>query len=141
MKTFLKFISLNYFFSCTLLCFILLTGFLFPQAGTLDNSFGNDGIVTTAIGSSLSRIKDIAIQSDGKIVAAGRSDNGALSDCALARYNSDGSLDNTFGSGGITTFGEAIINAIVILPDGKIVAAGYTGDYLDKLLVLIRFNS
>jgi uncharacterized delta-60 repeat protein len=74
--------------------------------GTLDASFDLDGKVTTAIGSLDDEISSIAIQNDGKIVAAGLSFN-ALSfnfDFALARYNLNGSLDPSFGVGGTTAF-------------------------------------
>ena len=64
--------------------------------GTLDNTFSTDGKVTTAIGSSSDYIFGIGIQSDGRIVVAGYSNNGSNFDIAVARYNSDGTLDNTF---------------------------------------------
>ncbi len=64
--------------------------------GSLDNSFGTGGKVTTAIDSK-SEGHSVALQSDGKILLAGH-DNWYTN---LARYNSDGSLDATFGSGGI----------------------------------------
>ena len=60
--------------------------------GSLDTSFDTDGKVTTAIGSSDDVAFSVAIQSDGKIVAAGYSNNGSNNDFALARYNTDGSL-------------------------------------------------
>ena len=66
--------------------------------GSLDTTFGSGGIVTTPIGSS-AQINDIVLQSNSQIVAVGFSDN----KIALARYNTNGSLDNTFGSGGIVT--------------------------------------
>lgn len=72
--------------------------------GTLDNTFDGDGKLTTAIGTSNSLAYAIAIQSDGKIVVAGSASNGANDDFAVARYNTDGSLDNTFdGDGKLTT--------------------------------------
>ena len=60
--------------------------------GTLDQSFGNHGIVTTDIGGDDVAVA-LAIQADGKIVAAGT----AGEHIALARYMPDGSLDPTFG--------------------------------------------
>jgi uncharacterized delta-60 repeat protein len=101
--------------------------------GSLDTSFGVGGIVTTTFPEG-SYAFDVALQPDGKIVAAGtvfvnfipgeQSDT----DFALARYNSDGSLDTTFGNGGTVTtdfFGnEDDAFSVLIQTDGKIVAVG-----------------
>jgi uncharacterized delta-60 repeat protein len=94
--------------------------------GTLDTDFGTGGQVTTNFGSS-SEIRSIALQSDGKIVAAGFS----ADNFAIARYNSNGTLDNTFsGDGKLTTdMGSSDeIHSIAIQSDGKIVAAGFSGN-------------
>ena len=92
--------------------------------GSLDNTFHSDGIVTTSIGTSSSQANGIAIQTDGKIVAAG----GNGPSFALTRYNTNGSLDNTFHSDGIVTTSIGTsgsrANGIAIQADGKIVAAG-----------------
>src|SRR6266545_4634450 len=74
--------------------------------GMLDTSFGTGGKVTTAIGpgSRRDRAHDVAVLNDGKIVVAGFADMGpdaGQRNFMLARYNPDGSLDGTFGSGGI----------------------------------------
>jgi uncharacterized delta-60 repeat protein len=105
--------------------------------GSLDTSFGNGGIVTTFFPEG-SYAFDVALQSDGKIVAAGTVfvafDPGEMSDTdfALARYNSDGTPDTTFGSGGqvMTDFVgmEDDAFSILIQPDGKIVAVGSAND-------------
>jgi uncharacterized delta-60 repeat protein len=91
--------------------------------GKLDTSFGSGGIVKTDVtGSAVPR--DIALQSDGKIIVVGGSD-----DFVVVRYTTNGSLDTSFGSGGVayTDFGGSDIgNAVVIQPDGKIVVAGNT---------------
>src|SRR5262245_1531589 len=73
--------------------------------GSLDSSFGTggadgDGRVTTDFGFGGDGIFRVRIQSDGKIVAGGFASNGTNRDFALARYNPDGSLDQTFGGGG-----------------------------------------
>ena len=70
--------------------------------GSLDTSFDSDGKVTTAIGSGNDFACSVAIQSDGKIVAAGQY-NGSNDDFALVRYNTDGSLDTNFDSDGKVT--------------------------------------
>jgi len=99
--------------------------------GDLDPTFGAGGKVTTAVGVE-DRASASVLQADGKIVVGGRSRPGAGSyDFALARYNPDGSLDATFGSGGrvLTSLNRANapddeIHALSIQPDGKIVAVG-----------------
>ena len=109
--------------------------------GTLDTNFGTGGKVITAIGSSTDAAYSVAIQSDGKIVAAGFSDNGSNADFALVRYNTDGTLDTTFDSDGkvITAIGSGTDEArsVAIQSDGKIVAAGHSenGNYYDFALV------
>jgi uncharacterized delta-60 repeat protein len=99
--------------------------------GSLDTSFGTGGKVTTAIGSGYDNINTIAIQGDGKIVAAGYSDNinGIYTDFALVRYNTNGSLDTSFGTGGKVTNeidpgdgSEAF--SIVVQNDQKLVLTG-----------------
>jgi uncharacterized delta-60 repeat protein len=98
--------------------------------GDLDSTFGSGGKVTTDFAGNRDQAFAVALQTDGKIVAAGSAIvSGGQTDFALARYNSDGSLDSTFGSGGkvTTDFGgndQAV--AVAIQPDGKIVAAGAT---------------
>ncbi len=61
--------------------------------GSLDSSFGGDGIVTTDFGTSSDVARAIAIQADGRIVVAGFSGNNTV---AIARYNANGTLDTTF---------------------------------------------
>ncbi|MFH1117022.1 MAG: VCBS domain-containing protein, partial [Pseudomonadota bacterium] len=118
--------------------------------GTYDTSFGTNGIVITAVSSSDDCARSVAIQSDGKIVVAGLALNGSTSDFALVRYNSDGSLDDTFdgdsdtGNGIVTTdiggsndYGYSV----GIQSDNKIVVAGYTvsGSYAE--VALVRYDS
>lgn len=97
--------------------------------GSLDLSFDSDGKVIADIGFLAHTAKSLAVQSDGKIVVAGSRFNGLNNDFAIFRYNPDGSPDNSFGGNGkvITAFGGTTNDqafAIVIQPDGKIVAAG-----------------
>ena len=104
---------------------------LAPQAadGNLDPTFGNGGKVTTDFSGRADFADGIAIQSDGKILlAGGRDAPGSARSFALARYNPDGSLDTSYGSGGkVTTdfFGSGSVpDALVIQADDKSVAAG-----------------
>ena len=99
----------------------------FRVNGTLNITFGGDGTVTTTIGGDGAVANAVAIQADGKIVAAGQS-FGSNPEFALARYNGDGTLDTTFGTDGkvttdFTGVGD-VANAVAIQADGKIVAAG-----------------
>ncbi len=93
--------------------------------GSLDTSFDDDGKVITSFGNSGARANAVAIQSNGKIVAAGlKGDNFKF---ALVRYNTNGSLDTTFNGTGIviTSMGNrSAAYAVAIQSDGKIVAAG-----------------
>jgi uncharacterized delta-60 repeat protein len=102
--------------------------------GSLDTTFGGDGKVTTDFAGSGSRDEAhaVAIQGDGKIVAAGLAVVSGIFDFALARYNTDGSLDTIFsGDGKVTTdfAGDFdVANGVVIQANGRIVAAGFAGD-------------
>jgi uncharacterized delta-60 repeat protein len=94
--------------------------------GSLDASFDGDGKVITDFGASGAGANSVAIQSNGKIVVAGSTfPNTGF---ALARYNTDGSLDASFDGDGkvVTPVGDRNISAsaVAIQPDGKIVAAG-----------------
>ena len=109
----------------------------------IDMSFGNGGIVATSFGLGIPGYASaVVIQADGKIVTAGR----AGVKCALARHNSDGSLDSSFGVGGkviTVVFGcgdQAF--AILLQPDGKIVVGGISGRGCENWeFVLARYNS
>jgi uncharacterized delta-60 repeat protein len=100
--------------------------------GSLDETFGTGGIVTTPIGTSTDRANSVVLQSDGKIVVAGYAritTTSTTDDIAVARYNTNGSLDETFGTGGFVTtpIGTSTdrANSVVLQSDGKIVVAGY----------------
>jgi uncharacterized delta-60 repeat protein len=112
--------------------------------GSLDTSFGGMGKVTTDFGSD-DFASSVAIQADGKIVATGSSGGLSNNDFALVRYNSDGSLDASFGgTGKITTdFGsraEDQARSVTIQADGKIVAAGYSGHTATHDFALVRYG-
>ena len=117
--------------------------------GSFDNLFGSGGKVVTSIGLSASEIFAVAIQSDGKIIAAGYStqDFDLSADFTLARYNADGTLDNSFGIGGIVVtdlnISEDQIYSIAIQPDGKILAAGPSRDFSNNITSfgVVRYNS
>src|SRR5438093_664022 len=143
------------------LTYLVLAGMLlglavFPALaapGSLDTSFGSGGIVKTVFGTVNDEAQAIAVQADGKIVAAGYSTVSRRHTVfALARYNTDGSLDTGFDSDGkVTTFihpgPECNVdvdqaNGVAIQSDGKILAAGFAkhctvaGDF-----ALVRYNA
>jgi uncharacterized delta-60 repeat protein len=145
--------------------------------GSLDTSFDTDGKVTTDIDLGYGYVgyeygyaegESVTVQSDGKILVAGYTythiytgsdDDTDISDFALARYNSDGSLDTSFDTDGkvTTDFGSGSDwgNSVTVQSDGKILVAGGSGDYIfytidgsrDKVgytdddFALVRYNS
>lgn len=102
----------------------------FQTNGTIDTSFGTNGLVTSQFPSSnYSVVYSIALQSDGKIILGGYTTVVTTQYYALARYNSNGIIDTTFGSNGfVNTFFSAPSGnsgkSINIQTDGKIVLAG-----------------
>lgn len=98
--------------------------------GTLDSTFGTGGIAYSLLGPSFDRAYGLALQTDGKIVLAGKATEGGEEKFLIARYTSAGVLDADFGTNGVTTLalntGDDGAEGVVIQPDGKIVAVGYT---------------
>ena len=111
--------------------------------GRLDLSFDGDGIRTDDIGTSNERARAVALQSDGKIVVAGYTDDPGNEDWFVARYDTDGSLDPSFGGGIVTTAISGLQDrpaALAIQPDGKIVVSGYGVAGGDDVAV-VRYNT
>src|SRR5689334_9632874 len=123
-------------------CWLLgSTGHSFAQPGTLDATFSSGGKTKTLVGQQ-ALANGVAIQSDGKIVAAGSyTPKGATQRNFLAvRYNSDGTLDNTFhttGAVGVDFGGNEWCSAVAIQQDGKIVLVGSS----NQSWVVARLNS
>jgi len=99
----------------------------YDRDGCLDPSFGSAGTVATAIG-AISGIGAMALQSDGKLVAVGRSQPRpglAPPYATVVRYNENGTVDTSFGTAGVLIAGESSdANAVAIQADGKIIVAG-----------------
>ncbi len=133
---------------------IVFTSFISSQAaqaagGDLDPTFGTGGKVTTDLSRSTDLANAVAVQSDGKLVVVGqtyKNNDYSDEDFVVTRYNTDGTLDNTFGSRGRvrTDFPglAAVPSSVVIQPDGKIVVAGgafplftFLGDFK-----VVRYN-
>lgn len=111
--------------------------------GSLDSTFDSDGKVTTLFGPGGDGVGEIALQSDGKIVAAGYANNGNDYVFAVARYNSVGGLDSSFGTGGTQTtligISDDGANTVAIQSDGKIIAAGYSDASNSYQFALARY--
>jgi uncharacterized delta-60 repeat protein len=106
--------------------------------GSLDTTFGNNGEVITYPVTGPDQIVSVVVQPDGKIVAGGSAaydtyygTTQTRTEFTLVRYNSNGSLDTTFGTGGIVHTlwpgagdGSGAINALALQGNGQIVAVG-----------------
>jgi len=117
----------------------------FSQSSSfLDYSFGNNGIITTAVGNADDGINAIEIQSDGKIVTAGYSYDGSGEKITVARYLDNGALDLSFNSTGVLAICINGFNDVgkdlVIQQDGKIVVAGYTFNGYNDDFAIVRLN-
>jgi uncharacterized delta-60 repeat protein len=125
----------------------------FNADGSLDQGFGTNGSVETTFGDQTAAGEALVVQPDGKIIVVGVSGAGPyseLNDFALARYNSDGSLDQTFGSGGkVKTHFPGVDNtgssatSVALQSDGKLVVGGYykKNDRTPHQFALARYNS
>jgi uncharacterized delta-60 repeat protein len=113
--------------------------------GTLDTSFGNHGRVTTDIaGGAGDSATTLAVQADGKLVAAGLTSGPAGQDFALVRYRPNGTVDPSFGNQGRVTTdfagGADAAHALVIQADGKLVAAGSATTGTNQDFAVARYN-
>src|SRR5437660_2351392 len=145
---------------CSILCrgtvgaAIVLTWLISSQvaeaaAGDLDPTFGTAGMVMTDINRSTDIAQAVAVQADGKLVVVGQTykhNDFSGEDFVVTRYNTDGTLDNSFGSGGKvrTDFPglAAVPSSVVIQPNGKIVVAGGAFPLFTFLgnFELVRYN-
>lgn len=112
--------------------------------GSLDTTFGDDGLVITDFSGDTDVGQAICIQPDGKIIVVGKTWGGSNYDFALARYNQDGSLDTTFGDEGLisTDFddGYDIAYSVTLQADNKIVVAGKSSTAINNDFALARYN-
>lgn len=125
----------------------LCSNLIAQQAGSLDPSFGIGGKVVTSITNGLDQAHGVAIQTNGKIVVAGNSSSSITGkDFVCARYNTNGTLDSTFGNGGIVTTdlqigSEDVAYDLVIQTNGKIILAGSSDNGTKKDAALVRYNT
>jgi uncharacterized delta-60 repeat protein len=135
-----------YFLLAIIIVAAMLSNVLLPSAqaasGDLDATFGIGGKAVADFSGAASQARALAIQSDGKIIAAGVGNT----DFAIARFNSNGTLDASFGAGGKVTTdffgGNDTASAIGIQSDGKILAGGTArNSALNLDFALARYNS
>lgn len=126
---------------------LLIATASFCQYGTLDSEFSDDGKVITAFDEFHSSVRSIVVQPDGKLIAAGNmfATDVPFSQFALARYNSDGSLDETFGTKGKLVESSAMqmfLHSVALQSGEKIVVAGVEFPNRNKTAesVLKRYN-
>jgi uncharacterized delta-60 repeat protein len=117
----------------------------FDANGALDPTFGSGGMVTTAIGSGNAAAKGVIVEPDGNLVIAGHAVVGGDRDVLVARYDANGTLDPTFGTGGIVTtpvgssYDQA--EALVRQSDRRLVVAGvFTNGSNDDVLLARYLN-
>lgn len=118
----------------------------FNTDGTLDASFSDDGLVTTSIGTAHDYGRSLAVQSDGKILVAGRYYIGNDYYFALVRYNTNGTMDTSFSDDGIfaTDFDDTKMawgKSIAIHSDGRILMAGRSFNGSNDDFALVRINT
>jgi uncharacterized delta-60 repeat protein len=108
--------------------------------GALDLTFGKNGKIVTAFVDPYNGANAVAIQTDGKILLAGSVDDNSSVSFALARYNPDGTLDVSFGLGGLAKASlpevSPLAPSLAIQTDGKIVLAAAD----DVYFALVRFH-
>jgi uncharacterized delta-60 repeat protein len=118
----------------------------YSSNGRVDSSFGTNGYVTTSLGRGDSYANGGTLQTDGKIVVVGSVIDTGKWNFAVARYNSSGRLDSSFGTNGkvMTPLGkhDDFANGVTMQPDGKILVAGSSGDSLNvQAFAFMRYNS
>ncbi|HVX25908.1 MAG TPA: T9SS type A sorting domain-containing protein [Parafilimonas sp.] len=124
----------------------------FQSNGKLDSSFGNNGKRIIDFNENEDAFYALAVQPDGKILAAGKADSNGISTpiMTLLRFKSDGFLDSTFGQNGMAfgNFGDRFSGAtsLVLQPDGKIDVGGFaytptTSDSATGDFALAQFNA
>lgn len=115
----------------------------FDSNGNPDNTFNGTGIIVSNPSNTNHMATGVVLQPDGKIVITGSAHHLVTSEYMLARFNSSGTMDTTFGSGGYAYNPIAIeddyLLASVIQPDGKIVVTGYYTDSGIENFIVARY--
>ncbi|MBL8810609.1 MAG: Ig-like domain-containing protein, partial [Planctomycetaceae bacterium] len=109
--------------------------------GSVDTSFGTDGIFRYSHSSNLEELHSVAIQPDGKLVIAGTSYSGSEYDAYLARVTSDGQLDASFSPLTYSTEKNDRFEHVEVQPNGAIVATGWESLSGNAHIVVVRTTS
>ena len=142
--------SKGLFMKKSLFIFLLMGCSIFSiaqPAGSLDISFGNGGKVVSSFSTGIEEAKAVVLQEDGKIVVAGFAQFAATGkDYLVARYLTDGALDNTFGTNGVWTMdlqlgSDDVAHSMVIDGTGRIILAGSSDDGANKNAAMVRLLS
>ena len=122
----------------------VMTLLRFNADGSSDATFGAGGALNAPF-TAWANGTAVALQSDGKIVAAGATNDGTSNVFAVARFNADGSIDTTFNTTGTASAaagtGSVSTTGVAIQPDGKIVLVGELVNANQYLFELVRFNA
>ncbi|MFK5893445.1 MAG: delta-60 repeat domain-containing protein [Pseudomonadota bacterium] len=139
-------IRTKYYFLYMVLFLLVIPLLAVSSPGDLDVTFANNGFQVTEISSGRDVSTSVALQSDGKLIVAGFS-NGrdGIYEFVIIRYNSDGTIDSTFGEGGIAFTKVGVLNSqafsLLIQPDGKIIAVGSTNTHASsKNIAVVRYT-
>lgn len=115
------------------------------QSGVVDESFGNNGFVNTVINGTYNVTRATVLQPDGKIIVVGQAGKPSTYIAVAARFNTDGSIDTSFGEDGnvlmpIGTM-KSFATDVALQADGKIVMSGYTWDNVTGNIFALRLNT
>lgn len=134
---------MNKLYSLVLL--LAVTSLSYAQSGVLDTSFGTNGFVNTVVNGTYNYSKGSIVQPDGKIVVVGQAGEASTYKAFATRYNTDGTLDTSFGTNGsqVVAVGpvKSFATDVALQADGKIVVSGYTWDDVTGDIFVIRFNA
>jgi uncharacterized delta-60 repeat protein len=117
----------------------------YTSAGELDTSFGTGGKVVTDFGFGSDYGRAVVVDSAGRIIVAGYSDNGSDKDFAVVRYNGDGSLDTSFGTGGkvttdIGSSGGDYGRAVAVDSQDRVIVVGYAFNGSNDDFAVVRYT-
>lgn len=130
-------------FSVMFLLFICHFPMIVPCADAQD-LLGGDGLILTDFNNDDDAAFDLVQQPDGKLIAVGYANNGAVRNIAIARYLADGTLDSSFSNDGRATFsqgnGDSVARAVAVQEDGLILVAG-TFQNADQDLFVMRLTT
>lgn len=118
----------------------------FSNNGLLNLDFSEDGMLTFNAKAGNEYLKNLIVQEDGKIIAAGDvAGNGSISDFGITRFNANGSIDDQFGSNGLTVTdfeqGNDNLAMVAITENKKIIALGHSSLNNSHSIVIARYHN